>query len=131
MNINHFFAQEGDSFRILCAKKKVTAKVNFLVLFVLIFFLAGCTAPDPNQLALCLKEKSVVMYGASWCPHCTEQKELFGQAFANLTYVECANEQQKCAEAGIEYLPTWKFPNGTEEAGILNLKELAEKSGCD
>lgn len=111
----------------------VKSKVTFLVAFLFVIsFLTGCSAPpDPNQLALCLKEKSVIMYGASWCLHCQEQKELFGPAFQNLTYVECTTEKQKCADAGIQYLPTWKFPDGTEESGVLSLEKLAEKSGCD
>lgn len=107
---------------------------RFLIFFLLIIslFLMSCSPPpEPNQLALCLKEKGVIMYGASWCPHCTEQKEIFGSAFANLTYVECTIEKQKCTDENIQYLPTWKFPDGTAISRVIPLEELAALSGCD
>lgn len=109
-------------------------KLLFLILLLvsLSLFLVSCSSSiEPNQLANCLEEKKVVMYGASWCPHCTEQKELFGPAFENVTYVECTLEKQKCADENIQYLPTWKFPDGTEISRVIPLKELAVLSGCD
>ena len=30
------------------------------------------------------------MYGLYWCPHCIEQKQMFGEAFHYVPYVECA-----------------------------------------
>ena len=31
--------------------------------------------------AKCLSAQQAKMYGAYWCPHCAEQKEMFGGAF--------------------------------------------------
>lgn len=43
------------------------------------------------ELAKKMREKGVTMYGAYWCPHCSRQKELFGQeAWSYVNYVECS-----------------------------------------
>jgi hypothetical protein len=43
------------------------------------------------ELAKAMKEKGITMYGAYWCPHCSRQKELFGQeAWGYINYVECS-----------------------------------------
>lgn len=73
-------------------------------------------------------------YGAFWCPHCYEQKQLFGkEAFKEINYIECAvggkNPQvELCQKAGIKGFPTWEI-NGKLEEGIQMLDKLAELSG--
>ena len=71
-------------------------------------------------------------YGAYWCPHCYEQKQLFGQeAFDKITYIECAeaaNPRQQttaCQQAGIQSYPTWEI-DGKLYPGIQDLSTLAE-----
>lgn len=74
------------------------------------------------------------MYGAYWCPHCHDQKQLFGQqAWREVTYVECApdglNAQpQVCQAQQIEGYPTWEV-NGKKLSGRQTLQQLAEASG--
>lgn len=74
------------------------------------------------------------MYGAYWCPHCHDQKQLFGQqAWREVTYVECASDGQNaqpdvCAAQGIEGYPTWEV-NGKKLSGTQTLQQLAEASG--
>lgn len=73
-------------------------------------------------------------YGAFWCPHCYEQKQLLGeQAFAEIDYVECdpqGKEPQRdaCIAAGIKSFPTWEI-NGELYPGVKTAAELAELSG--
>ncbi len=73
------------------------------------------------------------MYTAYWCPHCHEQKELFGkQATAKLTIIECApdgrNSQAKlCESKNIQGYPTWEI-NGKLDSGVKTLPELALRS---
>src|SRR5580658_4338006 len=43
-----------------------------------------------DKFAQCLATKQVKMYGLYWCPHCIEQKEMFGDAFHYVPYQECA-----------------------------------------
>ncbi len=98
------------------------------------------TRPDLNdprtKLAQCLTEKGATMFGAYWCPHCSEQKKLFGRGFSFVKYVECGvpgNTQatsQACLAADISSYPTWEFADKTRVTGEQPLKDLAAKSGC-
>src|SRR5579885_3423480 len=42
-----------------------------------------------DAFAKCLTTKQAKMYGAFWCPHCAEQKEMFGSSFKYAPYIEC------------------------------------------
>lgn len=82
-------------------------------------------------LAKHLTDLGVKEYGAYWCPHCYEQKQLFGkEAFAELNYIECAPEGKNpqpdvCTAAKIQSFPTWEI-NGKLEPGIKTPEELAK-----
>ena len=39
-----------------------------------------------DAFAKCLATKQAKMYGLYWCPHCIEQKEMFGAAFHYVPY---------------------------------------------
>ncbi|MBD2566680.1 vitamin K epoxide reductase family protein [Anabaena lutea] len=77
-------------------------------------------------------------YVAYWCPHCHEQKLLFGkEAYKiisdNNVKVECAADSPKakpelCQAAKIESFPTWII-NGKTYSGVQNLSELAKITG--
>lgn len=73
-------------------------------------------------------------YGAFWCPHCYQQKQLFGkEASKELNYVECDpqgnNPQtQVCRDSGIKGFPTWEI-KGQMVSGTQTLDKLAELSG--
>ncbi len=93
--------------------------------------------PDKRvDLAQCLTDKGAKMYGAYWCPHCQQQKKLFGKAFSKVTYVECAipgnprEQTQACKDANISGYPTWTFADGSRTNGEQSLADLAEKTGC-
>jgi hypothetical protein len=88
-----------------------------------------------DSFAQCLKAKGAKMYGAWWCPHCAEQKEMFGFAFQYINYVECSPPSQKvindtCKQAGIKNFPTWQFGDGSRAEGTEPLAMLSEKTGC-
>ncbi|MER3432320.1 MAG: hypothetical protein C4288_02555 [Leptolyngbya sp. ERB_1_1] len=107
------------------------------------FLVDNSSGEAETQLARHLKQTGAVMYGAYWCPHCCEQKELFGKdAFKEFTYVECAEggkdaqietcqrvlgeaEQQLGQKAGF---PTWQI-NGRFYSGRQTLQQLAASSG--
>lgn len=126
----------------------------------MLFFLGGvgshgAVAPDPvvaetpaieaeadsvdtvstEKLAKCLTEKGAKMYGAFWCPHCADQKKLFGNSFKFVSYVECDAKGENanpdaCRKAGIEGYPTWIFSDGTKITGTQKLTKLSELSNC-
>jgi hypothetical protein len=86
-------------------------------------------------LAQHLTKKGVKIYGAYWCPHCYEQKQLFGkQAWGKIKNIECAadakqNPQPKvCEKAGIKGFPTWSI-NGKLQAGVIKLSDLSKLTG--
>jgi thiol-disulfide isomerase/thioredoxin len=99
-------------------------------------FFAFDTGPGKyDQFAQCLSEKGAKFYGAFWCPHCQEQKRMFGKSVGLLPYVECSlpdgkTQTQVCKDAGIESYPTWIFADGSKVTGEQQLASLAEKTGC-
>merc|ERR1712176_626822 len=81
-----------------------------------------------------LNSKNAVMYGAFWCPHCRNQKEILGrEAFSKITYVECDkrginSHATLCALENISGFPTWKVGDKIL-SGEMSLKDLASASG--
>ena len=96
---------------------------------------AGQEDPYLMGLAMKLKESGATFYGASWCPHCKEQKALFGASVDRLPYVECstggprAPTSPACISARVQTYPTWEFANGDRTTGVLTLQQLADRVG--
>ncbi|NJO42804.1 MAG: vitamin K epoxide reductase family protein [Cyanobacteria bacterium CRU_2_1] len=96
------------------------------------------TTSGESEIALAqhLTAIGAKMYGAYWCPHCHDQKLLFGkQAFDQVTYVECSpnggpgsQPLQECIDRAIEGYPTWEV-NGELYSGTQTLEQLADFSG--
>lgn len=117
-------------------------KIFWIVLAILIVGGFGWTMYAktlPGQydgLAQCLKDKGVVFYGAFWCPHCQEQKQVFGNSAKLLPYVECSQpdgktQTQICIDKKVESYPTWEFADGSRLNGEQTPQALAEKAGCE
>ena len=88
---------------------------------------------EATAVATWLTDSGAKMYGAYWCPHCADQKEIFGNAFDEVEYIECSlpnrgGQTSACKEAGIKAYPTWEFADGTRVEAVLSLQELKEKS---
>jgi len=83
-----------------------------------------------------LNDNNIVMYSAYWCPHCNDQKQLFGKkAVEELIVVECAkdgknNQYKLCQTKGIEGFPSWEI-NNQIYSGTMSLNELAEMTNYD
>ena len=108
------------------------------VIGLIIYQASGDRTVEPSKyddFAKCLTEKGVVMYGAYWCPHCANQKKLFGDSWQYVTYVECdargdnANPDL-CKSKGVSGYPTWIFADGTRASKVLTLTELSVRSSC-
>jgi len=99
--------------------------------FAVLLVLSGCSSKpgEFDSLAQCLSEKGVIMYGTEWCPHCKDQKQLFGSSFEYINYVNCDLNRKACADAEVQGYPTWVI-NGESFAGTRALAELAARSGC-
>jgi uncharacterized membrane protein len=105
--------------------------------------IANTSSGAEIELAKYLKQIGAKMYGAYWCPHCHDQKELFGkEAFSTIQYVECAPTGKDAQTALCEKIvptvekqtgrsfgfPTWEI-KGKFYSGTQSLEELSKISG--
>ncbi len=88
------------------------------------------SSPQKIEFAKFLSGNNIKMFSAYWCPHCHDQKQLFGKkAVKELTIVECAqdgknNQHKLCREKQIEGFPSWEI-NGEIYSGVKDLNDLA------
>lgn len=115
-------------------------KLSLLALLALpLMFLTACnTRPTTDvdtsamdSFAECLTTNGVKMYGTATCPHCKQQKAMFGPSFEKIDYIDCAETPEVCTEAGIQGVPTWEYPDGTFKQGVQELKILGQSIGCE
>lgn len=124
--------------------KKVGIVLGVLIVAVVILAAMGIFKNDEKKsleadivsFAQCLKDEGAVFYGAFWCPHCQNQKRMFGrEASKALPYIECSTpdgqgQTDECIAAGVESYPTWHFADGSQETGELSIQRLSEKTSC-
>jgi len=97
---------------------------------------ARADAANLTPFGRCLGQSGAVFYGASWCPHCRNQRATLGDAMDHVRYVECSDpaapEQSAsaCKSANVHSYPTWIFRDGSRLSGELSLSTLAAKTGC-
>ena len=108
-----------------------------IVLLFVLAYLAGWYRKTHryDSFAKCLASKHARMYGLYWCPHCIEQKQLFGESFHYVPYVECAIKGSNqmadaCKIAGVKLFPSWQFDNEAPKEGVLSMDALSDKTGC-
>lgn len=109
--------------------KKIILLLSIVVMSII---LSACSSNQPNELdnlAQCLTESGAAMYGTEWCPHCQDQKDMFGSSFKLVSYVDCDTDKQICVDAGIRGFPTWVI-NKEHFEGAQSLYILAKKSNC-
>ncbi len=109
-----------------------------LILGAIFFYSASAGSYD--TFAQCIKDSGAKFYGAFWCPHCREQKALFGKSAVNLPYVECSSADGNsqlpvCKERKIEKYPTWFFTSTTTATTTridtgLSLEQISEFTQC-
>ncbi len=115
---------------------KIRISGLFLVLLIglSLFVVSGCVTPDNEPVdmetfAKCLTEKGATMYGSQSCSHCKHQKEMFGENFVHINYVDCAVNMNTCISEGIRGYPTWKI-GGNSYEGVQELATLGRLTGC-
>lgn len=109
---------------------KIALKIGFVVLVVVILFVAvkKIDNTDAEELAKCLTNNGVKMYGSIKCSHCAEQKALFGDAFKFIDYVECTTNQSACSN--LEGVPAWEIKDKIYY-GVMGLGELKSLNECE
>ncbi len=106
-----------------------------IAIFLALFLIDGCSSKNYDSFAQCLTDNGVKMYGAFWCPHCQNQKDLFGSSFGKINYIECSlpdgsGQTNECTAAGINGYPTWEFKDGSRIEGEATFRQLGQKTGC-
>ena len=120
-----------------------TARKSGLIYLVVLILLAGAYLAGRyyrnhkyDSFAQCLAAKQAKMYGLYWCPHCADQKAMFGASFRYVPYVECAIKGSPkelapaCKVAGVTLFPSWQFGMDPPHEGVLSLQALSQKTGC-
>lgn len=111
----------------------------FGVSAILALFIFISNIPPPahkyDAFAKCIANSGATFYGAFWCPHCRDQKNMFGTGAQYLPYVECstpdgASEFQSCKDRGVKGYPTWVFKDGSRLTGTTPLNVLSQKTAC-
>ncbi|MBU0460756.1 MAG: vitamin K epoxide reductase family protein [Nanoarchaeota archaeon] len=106
----------------------------------LVLFNLPSEKADYSEFAKCITANDVKMYGSFTCGVCAKERALFGESFQYIVEVEChprgKNPQTKlCLQKDITKTPTWILEKeGVEikrEVGYLDIKDLAEFSGCN
>ena len=88
---------------------------------------------QPSQLdgfAQCITDSGAKFYGAFWCPHCQNEKRLFGSAEKLLPYIECSTPDgqgqlsvQTYFTAGEKEVRAWTVRIGAtapQAAGVIH-----------
>jgi glutaredoxin len=133
--LHHYIRQDLTTTKFKKMKKSVLS-LSVLSLLALTACSSAPAQPGKHaELAKCLTEKGVVMYGASWCPHCQNQKKMFGGDWQFVTYQECdqnspGGDQAKCRAEGVLSYPTWKIPGVEPLVGEQTFFTLAKESNC-
>ena len=115
-----------------------------VLILSLLFFVSSCSmtgsgdgngSTNYDEFAQCITDSGAKMYGAYWCPHCNDQKDMFSSSWDYIDYIECSlpnksGQTQICAEEGITGYPTWEFGDESRQSGKLPLDILSERTGC-
>lgn len=96
--------------------------------------ISACGGEEFNYdyFAQCLTEKGVSMYGVEDCPACEMQKDLFGDSFKYIDYIDCYKEIEVCIEAQVPAYPAWKAASEKKGyVGVMSLDLLSKIYGCE
>ncbi len=117
------------------SRTHITLGVVIVILFIVVILAFQEVNMEGNNVALdafaqCLSDRGAVMYGTYSCPVCKKQKQLFGDSFRFIPYVECMEESDRCVANNIEKVPTWIFSNEKKAIGLQSFEALAAETSC-
>lgn len=116
-------------------KKIINYSVIAVIVIAVVYGIFIATSGDDtgqyDELAKCITQSGAIMYGTDWCPHCQDQKRLFGKSFKYVNYINCDLNGAACELAGIRGYPTWVFADGESVSGQQSLEFLAARTECE
>ena len=80
--------------------------------------------------AECVTQAWAIFYGTERCPHCQNQKKLFGASIEKINFVDCDKQSALCSAASVTWYPTWKFADGSVLQWTQPLDAIAAKTNC-
>jgi len=116
-------------------KNSITNVIVFSIIilvfasFIVYSFVIKNNGISPERVAQCLSDKGAKLYTSQYCPHCQEQKKMFGDALSKLDIAECSTQIEECQNAGITAYPTWII-NGRKFLGTKDMNTLYDLSDC-
>lgn len=111
---------------------RLTILIVILVAVAILSFPRGAPShffSPVENLAACLTRQNVTMYGVDTCAECQNQKQIFGNAFQKIKYVNCDFHADVCNQENVGYYPTW-IQNDRRLTGFQSLPNLANWTQC-
>ena len=117
--------------------RKINRKILIIIiLFLLISFFVlnkKQEKQDLNQMEefiQCLAKENVVIYGSQYCPACSALVDQFKGYDIKLIYVECNEEQEKCAkETQTDFVPEIQI-NKQNYSGLKKIENIGQAVNC-
>lgn len=100
-----------------------------IVIFAYTFYVGAQSPGRYDELAKCLTEKGVVVYGNDFCQYTAKQLNYFGKSKQYLNYVKCSENETLCNEKGVRVTPTWEI-KGQTYPQVQTFERLSQLSGC-
>lgn len=104
----------------------------------IIFYLGGKASIEEKraqmkeELASCLSEKKIKLYGYSPSQFSSTQKDIFKEAFSQIKYIECKQDEDgwsaECVKKGVNNVPAWSFPKDIIGDKVISCIDCARKS---
>ncbi|KKP38832.1 MAG: hypothetical protein UR28_C0012G0011 [Candidatus Peregrinibacteria bacterium GW2011_GWF2_33_10] len=99
------------------------------LLIILVFWYKNKDFNAVDKFARCLTENNVVMYGVDYCQSCQNQKQMFGDSFKYIKYINCDFNRAICQDLGVSVYPVWMFEN-KPFPGVKSFQQLSDLSVC-
>lgn len=113
-------------------KSSVTILILIGVMALAYFLIAKPFSPidvkTSEEIAKCIGKNSVV-YVQLGCPHCENQKKMFGDNYKYINSIDCFYKREECSQAEISATPTWVIKN-KKYPGVQEIEKLRELTGC-
>lgn len=112
-------------------------KLLLVWLISLSLVIVGCSKNSPStewselvSFAECVTQAWAIFYGTERCPHCQNQKKLFGTSIEKINFIDCDKQSALCQAAWVTGYPTWKFADWSVLQWTQPLDVIASKTNC-
>ncbi len=104
------------------------AIIIVIIVLSIILLSSGNKSEVPQSTSKCIGENSALFVQLG-CPHCEDQKEMFGDNIQYINVTDCFYNKEECIYENITAIPTWKI-NSKYYLGVQNIEKLKELTGC-